>query len=1159
MRNGMGRPVLLRQLRVLNWHSIYDRTIEIPDTGLLIFGTNGSGKTSLQDALQYALFPDLRTIRFNTAVADTSHDRNLLGYVLQRIEDDGQGRAVYAHQERTTYVAIAFERGRERQTFLVGVEGHRSDMTHERLLASLSGIGDLRELPLLDSARMPLPLPSMEKWLRAHNGHVYDKVETYIGDVSTFNGSPSKDWPQLLKSSIGFKGIGDATQFVRRFLAEHPIDHEALLQTFQSYEDLRATAERTEGWIALLSQAVGTAIGEDGKRLPLDQLPSLHRFRHYRDRAMMYRVGDAMIPVKLAELVLADRRAHHEEGVRQLADAERQYSALSSELRTTRESHRATEEQLRGRGLLNAIESLEDDIRDAAIAVEAAQAAGGRVEQFRAALAPLHQCLLSGEVAEARELGALGTSLSLLQKDGMHRLLDFCEGSGDIHLHTADRMNRLLDGAEPEFSQAMTRLEDRQREARAQQAQLVEERDSLRRGRPRYLAGIESARAMLRDRVGWSDARPLAEMLEVPEADDLWRDAVEAELAWARYYFVVPPKYFQEAQRHYEQYRIKGYRNDAGRTEPLFNVSLVDVAKLREKRMNRADQGSLAEKVQADNADARDYVDFEIGRVACEMDSRRLREHSRAVTPDLLFYRGFRLSSHNRDSLNPCIGQAARARRLAWVEEELGRLERSLAQFERIAQKISASYRLLRSANQQYAQFRKDVEVSRDLDVRQNRLTALREELERIRTADPEDRELLARRDRQLERIQTLQNEVIEAGGQCESLRRDLKRLDQQMTKDSNEITRLDDLAFAKLEGVDVEVRERGLEAYERELASRIEAAGGLTESLLTEFHRTCGRQTLENDREAQAARDAFAGTVGRYQQETGFLAQATVEHPEALVAERQRLVETALPEQKKRLATKAREMREGVVQNVLHTLGARFGEVERLVEEINRSTTRVETRLGHFKLVTRPATERASIYRLALDAMTVLNFDQAETDSEFYRAVELFMKRLIENPRERDELCDYRKYFDFQVHNRPVGGAEYTPFRGTRAGGSGGERQVPFYVMTLALMDHLYRQGVRSNHYVGRLLLMDEVFHNMSDDNVDDVMNLAREIGLQIVMVTPGKLRTLAPRFGKTIQIAKRVISPREPSLFTEYTKDNLPSDLLDFSEYGEGAGAVA
>jgi hypothetical protein len=188
------------------------------------------------------------------------------------------------------------------------------------------------------------------------------------------------------------------------------------------------------------------------------------------------------------------------------------------------------------------------------------------------------------------------------------------------------------------------------------------------------------------------------------------------------------------------------------------------------------------------------------------------------------------------------------------------------------------------------------------------------------------------------------------------------------------------------------------------------------------------------------------------------------------------------------------------------------------LLDDINRSTEKVRTKLGYFKLVPKPTEELGAIYVLAQNSLGVRDFEalrQTDPDDPFVVGVESFMDRLLRDTKHRDALCDYRNYLDF----------------------------------------HVYRQGA-SKKYCGRLLLMDEVFHNMSDDNVRDVMRLGLDLGLQIIMVTPGKIRTLAPMLGKTIQAAKDIAEPEYPTRFIEYERDNLPEDMLDFEEYPVTAG---
>jgi hypothetical protein len=1146
-----GKPVRLRQVRIQGWHSIWDRTISVPESGLLIFGSNGSGKTSLQDAIQYALFPDGRTIRFNSAVARSARDRSLLGYVLQQIEDGPKGEPRYLFENRTAYIALLFERAGQYMTFLVGIEGTRSG-TGDILKASLQGLQDLRLLPLLNDDRQESSIPEIRQWLGRMRGHIYDTAEQYIGDLSNFHGSPHVQWPHLLKASIAFRDIVDATSFVRRFLEVKLIDHKTLLETFQEYQKLSDTAQKLEHWVELLDDAVGQPRMEGGRRLALERQPALVVYNHYHDLALTYRVGTLVLPAYIAQ-------KEFEECLEAMLHVESEVERQSLEIAgikiqqaDIKAEHAALESQLRDRDIIQPIEAIEAQMAREREDVQQCQAAKTRIHAYVARLRPVGSALLSpGLKSLVADPGQGLSKLEILTPAGIHSVNEIITDADNVDLRRAGRFHRLTDEAEQAFSGLLIRLGQNSEKLRSEIRALEEERDSLRIGRPRYPAGVESARAMLKDRLGWAEARPLCEMLEIAEDQDLWRLAVEAELGWARFDFVVPELLFDHASRLYQQYRERGYTGANGQREPLFHVSFVDIGKIRQDRRNRATAGALSEAVIADSDDARDYLAYLLGRVAREVDVLRLRGHARAVTPDLMYYRGYKLSSHNARDLKLHIGQHARDIRLAEIGRDIQRLNEEVTELQRLGTDLSALHRMLREANQAYMSFEEDVRQARELPQRQERLASLLDQL-RIFKENPESQALLRRRDDLSELLSFAEQQLNGASENLGRVKAMLEGLKKQADEHEAEIRAARKNADEGLRRLQDE-RTRALSLFETELGARA-PNGESTVAGLKDFLRTCTRQVTENDDKAKSAGYAFARIAGQYRQDTGFKVESDVDHPEPLIHEYMRLKDTALPEQKKALAEKARDMRSSAVTNILNALAAQFHEVQRLLDEIRASTSRVPTRLGYFRLDVRPTEEWEHLYQLALRSLSVISYDQLEyasPEDPFLKGVEEFMSLLIANAADRDKLCDYRTYLEFEVKNRPLDGGEWSTFRGTKQGGSGGERQIPFYVMTFALLDYVYRHGARAHQFVGRLVLMDEVFHNMTDDNVRDVMLLARQLGLQIIMVTPGKLRTLAPLFGKTIQVAKDVVRPALPSRFVEYEQEQLPEDLLNFDEY--------
>ena len=71
----------LERVRLVNWHNFEDVVVEIGNRCLLA-GDNGSGKSTIIDAIQYALAANLRMAKFNSAADERKGGgRDLMGYV----------------------------------------------------------------------------------------------------------------------------------------------------------------------------------------------------------------------------------------------------------------------------------------------------------------------------------------------------------------------------------------------------------------------------------------------------------------------------------------------------------------------------------------------------------------------------------------------------------------------------------------------------------------------------------------------------------------------------------------------------------------------------------------------------------------------------------------------------------------------------------------------------------------------------------------------------------------------------------------------------------------------------------------------------------------------------------------------------------------------
>ena len=105
--------------------------------------------------------------------------------------------------------------------------------------------------------------------------------------------------------------------------------------------------------------------------------------------------------------------------------------------------------------------------------------------------------------------------------------------------------------------------------------------------------------------------------------------------------------------------------------------------------------------------------------------------------------------------------------------------------------------------------------------------------------------------------------------------------------------------------------------------------------------------------------------------------------------------------------------------------------------------------------------------------------------------------------------LDDYREFFEFdiEIHREdPITkDLKTVGLLSKRLGtGSGGEHRAPLYVIAGAALASAYRLDKRNRDGVS-LILLDEAFDKMDLTNMIATMRYLEELGLQVVMASPG------------------------------------------------------
>jgi len=133
------------------------------------------------------------------------------------------------------------------------------------------------------------------------------------------------------------------------------------------------------------------------------------------------------------------------------------------------------------------------------------------------------------------------------------------------------------------------------------------------------------------------------------------------------------------------------------------------------------------------------------------------------------------------------------------------------------------------------------------------------------------------------------------------------------------------------------------------------------------------------------------------------------------------------------------------------------------------------------------------------------LSILDADSRREFRGWIELHQDELRAGADGRDadaapRLLDYRRWFEYRLHVQAAtaDGVELT--QRLRQVGSGGEQGVPNYLLVLALAKLMFDAagaGVRP-------LLFDEAFYGIDAGRRDELLRLATELDLQLVVASP-------------------------------------------------------
>ncbi len=1108
---------LLTRIRLINWHYLTDFDLPI-EGSMYLFGENESGKSSILDAIQFALVADLRRIRFNASARGGERtERTLEGYVRCQV-----GEKLYLRDSAVAYVALEFSS--EKDTFVIGgiVESHAD--THYQHGFFIFSHYNLDDSFFLDAQRRPYSLSQFRAKIRQASGCAYypDAVE-YHKDLLNRLGKLNRRFFDLFVKAFAFKPETNIRKFIEEYILDRDqVDIETMRQTRERYEELSQLLQRVEKQLEALQQ-----ISEaDEERSKAKRLLDLH---------------DDVI-----------QRAEHEQAKANLESNKHEQVALTAALNQLKLQLVAVENK--AQQTQQELDETQRALNDNALYVQRQQWEKDRVRllreineaerQRKIILTQLQtkQRTLQGAL---RELGAvlLGLPAELVKAiENIKAFVLWLEGLPNNLEQARPRGLELFEAARESLGKLnewcideRARVKEESRRINEQLQQKDEELTRLKRERkPEPPRSARELQELLTAPLGEVPFY-FYECLDIADEDELWQNAVEGILGFKRFDLLIKPAKFEECAKLYEQEREKRH---------IFGARLIDLSKIvaDKKMMNlRPGPQSLALKVQVKPTTRKDiqvyiktYINMLLGGwIACQ-NATEIRQHSQAVTPTCMTY-----SQYALDHLNPefykawFIGQRAYEQRLKRLEAEKEELRQKYVELNTLWQTWDSRVKATKPTDN-YTRWLDAWPELPNLAQLAEELADLKRKLEETDWSD----------------IEALQIKVKQLHHQRDQLQQEIKHLAAQEGSKQSELkgVQAQEIEYQR----QVDQRHERLKDFEAphppeqvaEWRARYQAVAQQHNFDFAKIIRNYTNTRAADETNLTKARDKIYGLQLQYNNSYSFYAPTEPDEVSAYHQERERLEQTELPQYRKEVEQARHNADIEFQEHFIHSMREKIRSAESQLAERNEALKHIDFSGTVYRFKAEPNPDVKSYYDLIIDqdsstmGLPLLqgNFLEKHQDTLKELAGKLLGRGASQA--EIDSLCDYRQYLVYDIELKREGERWE---RLSKVGGlqSGGKTQAPYYVVMVAAFAQLYRIQNVVNNDTARLVVFDEAFNRMDRLNTESALKLMKEYGLQVVTATPPKrFDEIAPFVKTTIYVERTGTQVRAVPYFYNSTE---------------------
>lgn len=1071
----------LTKIKLINWMYFTNTTIEV-DGNIMITGNNSSGKSTIIDALQLLLIDNQKKVRFNIAAGDKTA-RTVLSYVRGQVEE--QGKKYLRPEDVTSHIAIEIRSGNEVSIFGMVISISKGSIDTKSYHIENCFITDDLFIETIDGKKKVRPFGEfksyIERTLKKTFTSLLTNAELKNKQKEVFGLDPEK-YHNLLPKAIGFKSISSVEAFVNDFLLDDSkIEIDQLRENLQQIETLQLTIKQDERKLNDLNKISG----------------------HY------YKLQDEK--QKLSHLYLASKKLIIEKEKNEIIAKQRELENIEFNIqridKTTQEINnkiaeyesekKQLENDIAANDATKRIETLREKVRLLAIEKETV---GTRLENLQERL-EIERGIISKLLNH--DYKNLTTTYDYLSKGDFDSSEMYIElGQYKTYL---DQIKENITTREKVLDRNISGLREQQKEFELFVKKLKKGERPYGRGVNELISEIKLAVSLKRKKD--IDISPLCEHIDIKNEE--WRMAIEGYLGDRKQYLVVEKDDYGDAIEVFDRLREK---------RKITGVGIIDVDKyFKEPKIVK---GSLAEHLSDEFKSklAHNYAISLLNEVQCVDVTSVLENYRAAITKEVMVVENNMIYRPIRELFElPLIGRNSITIQLELYEKLLRSVEKKIGE---ISQERTIVVDLLKVINKSY--------VNSLLDTNNNLVGSI-DKFEKT----SKEKEEVERRLRELENnsdFLTLYNQISELTIKIGKL----KDQEKALYSEEGQFKERKDKTLLKKDEL-----EKSNIAYKEEYDLGLESIKSIAEynTLLDKYKFNDQSSILSSIRENEKAiqdvslsmdsvKHLLRQSMSKFTYEYRFNAQSNEEEFYKYEEHLKRIRDEDLAKHHKNVEDFMVKNEDYLRNRVLTGLKLLIKGAEDNIKTINETLKKLKFGDQQYSIKFGPSKDKdfGSFYDLIENEDKVHLYNTMGVDGEAnrYEAIlRTFMNRLNNMiSGEKYDLRDYRNYIDIDIEIKTPTGIKY--LSKVKHSQSGGEGQVPFYIITAASFQNIMMKG-RSKGSRLCLVLFDEAFNNMDAQRVSVMMSYFKELDIQVVLsLTSEKLHSIGKHVDTTIAIVR-------------------------------------